>query len=453
LLLIKFAKKGISFVFFIPIFAFILQPQLFEISFWVLPGLQHSFAMIFAILAVFYIRLDKKFNLLSMFFAACTTYCTGNGFLVFFSIMYILFIYKKPIWYALIAFILCFSLYLFKYKPSDSVKNGINLWSFVKFQSIFWASPFDVFNRLHMHLYFGLFIILALLVLFVYQSQKSFFDKTASDLNIIKLLSIIMFCSATALLISISREYDVVFSRFKYYAFFGLAAAYLVALSILQSKTRNIFGAIAGSLMVIIGVLSFYVYLVTVENNRNKYLADTYNWNNNYTMLVVDQPFLKLADHIYSKTNEVTFKIENELITKPQLDGLIKSAEQKPQTIKELDLKLVENTYPDKYFKHKHYLLVSENFANKKANSQKWFLVLSDNNRNYVVACQFAEAFKKDFISTSQYYRKGFHSYIPSFNFLPNRYHIYLLNSEGGNFDLYKTKYSIDFTGEIPKMN
>ena len=220
--LTKLARGRISYLYFIPVFVFILQPQLFEISFWVLPGLQHSFAMLFAVLSIYFLKISKKYNIFSLVLAACTTYCTGNGFLVFFSIMFILWIYQKPLWYALGSFILCFSLYLFRYKPSDSVKNGLDFGSIFSFQTIFWASPMEIFNRPQYQFGIGLFFIIVLALVFLYHAFDVFITKSKSELNIIKLLSLLLFCGATALLISFSREYHVVFSRFKYYTFFGL---------------------------------------------------------------------------------------------------------------------------------------------------------------------------------------------------------------------------------------
>lgn len=448
--LIKLVKSRISYLYFIPVFVFILQPQLFEISFWVLPGLQHSFAMLFAIMAIYFLKINKKYNIFSLVLAACATYCTGNGFLVFFSIMFILWIYQKPVWYALGSFILCFSLYLFRYKPSDSVKNGLDIGSIFNFQTIFWASPLEIWNRPQYQFGIGLFLIIGLILLFFYHTLSIFITKSSSELNIIKLLSILLFCGATALLISFSREYHVVFSRFKYYTFFGLTSVYLIGIQVFVGNVRKIFGVITGGILIAIGVLSYYVYLINVENTSNRYLADTYNWPNNKTMLIVDQPFLELADHIYSKTSGRTFKIEDDLITKPILDLLVKNAVGKTDISKNPDLKLTVNPYPDKYFKDKHFLLVNNNFSGKKQLSEKWFLVLSDEKRKYIVSCQFSERFKMEFLRTRQYYRNGFYAYIPSFNFAPGTYQIYMLKSQKGKFEMFKTKHIIDMEGSIP---
>ena len=174
--LVKFGKKEINYFFFLPIFLWVLQPQIFEISFWVLPGLQHAFAILFMILAVYFLDIHKKHNTISLLFAASATFCTGNGLLAFFGIMYILVLYKKPIWYALGGFIICLAIYLLNYKPSVAVRERVEISSIIKFQALFWTSPFEVFNRQYLHYGLGILLILGIILLFFYK-QKGFFLK------------------------------------------------------------------------------------------------------------------------------------------------------------------------------------------------------------------------------------------------------------------------------------
>lgn len=439
----KNIKKHYS---FLPIFLFILQPQLYEISFWVLPGLQHSYALLFVILSVYCLDIRKKYNWLSLFWAASATFCTGNGLLAFFGIIYILFLYRKPIWYALGSFLVCFSIYLTAYKPSPAVTNSLNFANIFNFMGLFWASPFEVFNRLHLHKTGGIVIFVAFILIGLFISIQTFKTKSIASLPVMKLLSVLIFCAGTGLLISLSREYDVIFSRFQFYAFMGFSAIYLIILETTNAHRQKFVVISIGGLFTIISLFSYFSNFVKIENMSNKYLADTFNWSQNKTMMMVDQPFLDLVDEVYNKNTKIT----NQIVDNKVLNELINNTLSHKPT-KGNQLKLEQDLYPRRYFAKQHFLLLEENFDNKINLNESYFLIFSNKNKNYIIAPQLFANFKGHFLKTHEYYKKGFFADIPTLNFEKGIYHIYYLHKNKNNqFKLFDTGRKINFLNPIP---
>jgi hypothetical protein len=449
--LVKLAKKETNYLYFLPIFLFVLQPQIFEISFWVLPGLQHAFAILFMLLAIYFLDIHKKFNALSLFFAASATFCTGNGLLAFFGIIYILLIYKKPIWYALGGFIICLAVYLVNYKPSAAVRNKVEIASIIKFQALFWTSPFEVFNRQYLHYGLGILMILGILMLFFLHTKRLLLENKQTDLPIAKYWSIVIFCGGTAVLISLSREYDVIFSRFQFYAFFALAVVYLILLQGLVNPYRKMVGILGGFIFTIISAFSYYANYTLVENISNRNLADTYNWRHYKTMMMVDKPYLDLAQRIYSKTDHVSLKVTDDLVSKPILDNLVKNEVQNWPAQK-LDLQIKKDLYPRRYFYDEHFLLISDNFNQKKFGNENWYLILHNKNQNYVLAPEYNETFKANFLKTRLYYESGFNIHFCSLNFIPEHYEILALRKTGAKTAIYNTGWKIDFSQKTPLL-
>lgn len=449
--LVKLAKKESNYFYFLPFFLIVLQPQIFEISFWVLPGLQHAFAILFMVLAVYFLDIHKKFNAPSLFFAASATFCTGNGLLAFFGIIYILLLYKKPIWYAVGGFLICLAVYLINYKPSVAVRNKVEIASIIKFQALFWTSPFEVFNRQYLHFGLGLFIILCILMLFFLHTKRLFLEKKQTDLPLAKFWAIVIFCGGTGVLISLSREYDVIFSRFQFYAFFALAVIYLIVLQVLVNPYRKMAGIFGGIIFSIISTFSYYANYTLVENISNRNLADTYNWRNNKIMMMVDKPYLDLAQRIYSKTDHVSLKVTDDLISKSNLDSLIKNQIQN-WSAEKLDLQIKKDPYPRRYFYDEHFLLISNNCNQKKFGNENWYLILHNKNQNYVIAPEYNETFKANFLKTRQYYEAGFNIQFCTLNFIPELYEILALRKTGAKTAIFKTGWEMDFSQKIPQL-
>jgi hypothetical protein len=449
--LIKIPKNIKNYLFFLPIFLFILQPQLYEISFWVLPGLQHSYALLFVILAVYCLDISKKYNFLALFFAACATFCTGNGLLAFVVIGYILLLYRKPLWSVIGGFVFSLSVYFYNYKPSPAVTDTVNLASIIKFNSLFWASPFEVFNRMSLHKIGGILIIVALVLVVLYFSVTIFRTKSIASLPIGKLIAILFFCAGTSLLISLSREYDVIFNRFQFYAFAGLAVFYLLLLEYFgKTKQQYVFFSL-GSLMVVISIFSFFANFVKIENNQNKYLADTFNWNQNKMMMMVDGPFLNLANETYDKVDNVKIKIEDDLISENDLNNLIVKRLEK--SIIQITLDMERDKYARRYFANDHYLLSSPDFNLKNSISEKWFLVFSSSEKKYILATQYYANFKSAYLKSGNYYQKGFLTDVPALNFVDGNYNIYLLKSVNKEFELFDSQYNTKFVkGSAPML-
>ncbi len=449
--LVNIPQKIKSWFYFLPVFFMLLQPQLYEISFWVLPGLQHSFAFLFMVLAMYFFDLNKKYNTISLIWASCATFCTGNGLLAFFGIIYILLLYKKTIWYALAIFIVCFSVYLISYKPSPAVRSSIDIAYIFRFQAMFWASPFDVFNRQHLHQLAGFMILVILVGFSIYFSWKIYTQKRREFLPYAKLIGILIFCGGTAVLISLSREYDVVFSRFQFYAFIGFIVFYLLILEISSANFQKYFGLTVGFIFCIIVGFSYFSNYIKIENTQSKYLADTFNWRQNKMMMLVDQPFLNLVNETYQKAENSNIKILNETIKPQILNALIQKINIE-NTLK-IDLKLIADPYPRRYFANDHYILSSENF-NKKTNlNQHWYIVFATDSIKYLVAPQFSANFKGEFLKTKHYYKNGFYADIPALNFKDGNYKIYLLKStQIGDYELFKTKNELQIISGKPYL-
>ncbi|MES2796023.1 MAG: hypothetical protein V4683_08660 [Bacteroidota bacterium] len=450
--LIGIPKKIKNFYYLIPAFPFILQPQLHEIIFWVLPGLQHAYAMLFMILAVYFLDIQKKYNTVSLFMAASATFCTGNGLLAFIAIIYVLILYRRPLWSTLIVFIVCLAAFLYNYKPSPAVKGTVDLSSIIHFNSLFWASPFEIFNRLHLHQIAGFILIILIIALVIYLSIQIFTTRLIASMPIARLLAILFFCGGTALLISLSREYEVIFSRFQFYSFVGFVVLYLILLESTSAFLQKRISILLGGLFILISLFSYYSNFVKIENTANKYLADTYNWQQDKTMLLVDQPFLNLAEDIYSKVDNKNIKIGDDLISEKNIIHLITHQLKKwPKSIPQLNL--VRDTYPRRYFASDHYLLTSETFEEKKSIDDAWFLVFSNKNKQYIVAPQYNAVFKATFLKTKEYYQKGFYADIPALNFAPGLYNIYFLHKDKNiGFEIFDCQQQISFEKPAPVL-
>lgn len=446
--LISIPQNIKKYFYFLPIFLFLLQPQLYEISFWVLPGLQHSYALLFVILSVYSLDIQKKYNWISMFWAASATFCTGNGLLAFFGIIYILILYRRPIWYALGSFLACFAIYLADYKPSPAVTNSLDFANIFNFQAMFWASPFEVFNRLHLQKIGGIVVFVAFVLIGLYTTVQIFKSKSIASLPLAKLLSVLLFCAGTGLLISISREYDVIFSRFQFYAFIGFSIIYLIILEKTNSNSQKFVAISIGGLFTIISLFSYFSNFVKIENMSNKYLADTFNWSQNKTMMMVDQPFLNLVDGVYNKNTKIT----NQIVDNKVLNELINNTlSHKP--IKENQLKLEQDLYPRRYFAKQHFLLSAENFDKKINLNESYFLVFTNKNKNYIIAPQLFANFKGHFLKTKEYYKKGFFADIPILNFEKGIYHIYYLHkNKKAQLTLFDSYQKINLTKPIPEI-
>lgn len=441
--LIKIPKNINNYWYFLPLFLFILQPQLYEISFWVLPGLQHSYAILFVILAVYFLDIRKKYNFLSLLFAACATFCTGNGLLAFVIIGYILFIYRRPLWWVIGAFASSLAIYFYNYKPSPAVKDSVDFASIVNFNSLFWAAPFEVFNRVNLHKVVGLLIMVVLIFTVLYLTISIFKIKSNALLPIAKLMAVLLFCAGTAFLISLSREYDVIFSRFQFYAFVGLAVFYLILLEYFSKNTQLILICGLGGLMCIISLFSFFANFVKIENAQNKYLADTFNWRNNKTMMLVDKPFLELANETYDKVDDKKIRITNQVIDENSLKMLISNNLQKLP--KPIHLEFERDTYPRRYFANDHYLLSSLDFDLKNNIDQKWFLVFSSPTKQYIIAPQYNANFKSAFLKTGAYYQKGVLLDVPALNFEDGDYKIFFFKQLKSNYQLFDSEHTIKF--------
>ncbi len=449
--LVKIPQKIKSWYYYIPVFMMLLHPQLFEISFWVLPGLQHSFAFLFVVLSMLQFNINSKYNFISIFWAACATFCTGNGLLGFFGIIYILVLYKKPIWYALGGFLVSFSVYLLSYKPSPAVRHSIDFGYVLRFQGMFWASPFEVFNRLHLHQIIGLAILIVIFVTALFLSWKIFQTNQKNLLPIAKLISILIFCGGTALLISLSREYDVIFSRFQFYAFVGFITIYLLVLELINEKAQKYFGFILGGFFCVIVGFSFFSNYIKIENMQTKYLTDTFNWKENKTMMLIDQPYLALVNETYQKAENSHLKIENKVIEKRELNQLIKNFGN--HHLLKINLKLERDTYPRRYFANDHYILSSDDFRLKTNIADVWSILIANTNRNYLIAPQFNANFKGAFLKTRAYYQKGFYADIPALNFEDGTYEIFLLkHNQSIGYELFNTSVKLNIKDKTPSL-
>jgi hypothetical protein len=449
--LVKIPQKIKNWYYFIPVFLMLLHPQLYENSFWVLPGLQHSFTFLFVVLALFQLNLQSKHNLISIFWAICATFCSGNGLLAFFAIIFILILYKKPVGYAILGFVASLSVYLLSYKPSPAVRNSVDFNSIFKFQGLFWASPFEVFNRAHISQPIGLSVLGFIIFIGLYFTWKIFTQNQRILLPIAKLIGVLIFCGGTALLISLSREYDIIFSRFQYYAFIGFVCIYLLVLEVLESRFQKYFGMFTGGLFCVITVFSYFSNYIKVENSKAKYLADTFNWSQNKTMMMVDEPFLDLVIDTYHKAEKKNLRIENEVIEYAELAKLIQ--QKSKQLSSNINLNLSPDPYPRRYFANDHYIISSENFAEKQRLNETFFIVFASDKHKYFIAPQFNANFKGTFLKTRKYYQKGFYADLPALNFADGDYQIYILRkSKEVDYQLFATRQKLQIKAKKPSL-
>ena len=108
-------------------------------------------------------------------------------------------------------------------------------------------------------------------------------------------------------------------------------------------------------------------------------------------------------------------------------------------------LEMERDKYARRYFASAHYLLSSPNFTNKNNISEKWFLVFSSTEKNYILAPQYYANFKGTYLKSRNYYQNGFLTDVPALNFADGNYKIYLLKKSENNPQLFDSQYNIKF--------
>lgn len=448
----QFQKKNLSIVYFLPVPFFFFQPQMYEVSFWALNGMQHTFVVTFFVLIITLLETRNKALFgVAIFIAFCGTFTHGNGILAFPAAFFMLLVqqrYKETIgWIA--AMVTCLSLYLWGYQSGQAASPTLDFVKILESFCGFIGANMMVFfhGNTTYSVVFGAIIVLCMGLVILLKLKEGLFDKDKRRLDDnLGLLTLFCLIICTAGVISVVRSWHgiVISSRFALYAALSSSIIYLVLIDYVKGNFRRIVATCSGVFAFVFSFYSFSVYMPIVDNRYYGYRVDEYNWVHNKTMLCVSDGFIK---------NAVTFMVPT---YKQGIWGLsdfwnqpaITTALAKPKwdtTSKFIKtVSVEEEKYPTfSAFRDIIELRCDEIAVQKNSPKDAIFIVLTDNRtqKRYMVATTALAKAKKQVLTSLSFLGNGFTVFIRTPSYEKGLYQLgYLIHHADGSCDYHLTK-------------
>lgn len=449
----EFCKTRLTLIYFVPVPFIFLQPQMYEMSFWSLTGLQNTFVMVFLI-AIILLLETKKFShfIWAIFFAFCGTFSSGNGLFVFVAPFLMLLVQQRfreiIIWG--LSMCSCIGLYFFvgyelgqEASPTFSLhKIILSFWGFIGAN----MSAFFPTNNRYSIAYGAVIssILLALILVTIFNSfAKKGFIRMQGQIN---LLTFVCLAFGTSLAVGVVRSWSgvVIASRFIAYASLSSAILYLILIPLIKEPFRKMVGTIAilGSMLFV--AFSYYTFTPLVDNRLYSYRADEYNWLQRRTMLSVTKEFMERASPLLNKTyqdgiwtvsdywSQKEFK---KALAHPKLDTT--AIFTRTNTVEET--KSVSNEIFTRQVVELRNNTIS--FVKKCPEDALFVLLVGNNASKYMIATNAFPAAKKTIWRNLNAFGKGFWLSIRKSNFQSGRYQItYIIRHQDGSCEYYLTK-------------
>lgn len=299
----QFRKKNLSICYFLPVPFFFFQPQMYEVSFWALNGMQHTFVVTFFVLIITLLETkNKALFYIAIFIAFCGTFTHGNGILAFPAAFFMLLVQQR--YKEIITWILsmgtCLFLYLWGYESGQAASPTFNVVKIIESFCGFIGANMMVFFHGNASYSVALGAIIAVImgVVIALKFKERFFDKDKQGVdNNLGLLTLFCLIICTALIISAVRSWSgvVISSRFALYAALSASVIYLVLLDYLKETFRRLMAIGTVGFAFLFWFFSYCVYTPIVDNRYYSYRVDEYNWVHNQTMLCVSDNFMSNA--------------------------------------------------------------------------------------------------------------------------------------------------------------
>jgi len=448
----QFRKKNLSVVYFLPVPFFFFQPQMYEVSFWALNGMQHTFVVTFFVLII--TLLETRNNVLfwvAIFIAFCGTFTHGNGILAFPAAFFMLLVqqrYKEAIgWIAAMG--TCLGLYLWGYQSGQAASPTFDFVKILESFCGFIGANMMAFSHgeTTYAVAFGAIIVGSLGLTILLKLKEGLFDKDKQRLNDnLGLLTLFCLIICTAGVISVVRSWHgiVISSRFALYAALSSSILYLVLIDYLKESVRRLVAITAVGFASIFWFFSYCVYTPIVDNRYYGYRVDEYNWVHNKTMLCVSDGFMNNAKTFMTPTYKQgiwglsDFWNQPAIVTalaKPQWDTTSKF-------IKTVSVE--EEKYPTfSAFRNIIELRCDEIAVQKNSPQDAIFIVLTDNRtqKRYMVATTALTKAKKQIVKDGSFLGSSFTVFIRTPSFEKGLYQLgYLINHADGSSDYHLTE-------------
>lgn len=452
----EFCKTGLAIIYFVPIPFIFLQPQMYEMSFWSLTGLQNTFVMVFLIATILLLETKKFSHFIGAIFCAfCGTFSSGNGLFVFVAPCLMLLVQQRfrdsIIW--VLSMCSCISLYFFvgyelgqEASPTFSLlKIVLSFWGFIGAN----MSTFSPTNNRYSIAY-GAVISSILLVLILVTLFESFIKKSFGQTQRqIGLLTFVCLAFGTSLAVGIVRSWNgvVIASRFIAYASLSSTILYLILIPMIKEPFRKIVGAISIFCSMLFVAFSYYTFTPLVDNRLYSYRADEYNWLHRRTMLSVTNEFMERAFPLLNKTYQQGIwsvsdywsqKEVEEALAHPKLDTTASFIQ--TNTVEEV------RSITNEIFRREMVELRNNtvSFVKKSPKDALFVLLVGSNTNKYMIATNTFPAAKKTILRNLNPFGKGFWLSIRKSNFQSGKYQItYIIRRQDRSCEYFLTKETI----------
>ena len=410
-----FQTLKISIAYFVPIPFILFQLQLWENTYWGMAALQ-NFGIIFFVFSLIYLICSEKRRAfyVALLVAFLATYTSGNGITIFPVCIFLLIIqrrFKDALVFSSISAILVF-LYFYNYKfpENNPLLDGIGIQKMITGFFIFLGSVFDLLpnasqnNKIIIFSGFTLFVISSILAVYLISISKLF--KKQRNLNHIELfiLGSIMFLIGTAIVVTITRisygEVSLLTSRYKIYSILLLITIYLAVISKINFNYNNWIAISVIFLAICFNMLANYTYLRDVVNFRNQLISFGINW--------------KLDETISETTTKIKLYDMPYLSIKESISEFRKPI----KNTKVWEQKISKSVNSDG-------ILIQNNSVNPPTEKEDNIsLILQSVNRTYLMPTQLMNYPLNAFLRTGQYWQNGFVGVLNNNEFESGTYYI-----------------------------
>ncbi len=413
---------------FIPVPWILLQPQYYDNVTWSISILQQS-VIIFWYGLFCYLCAKKQFRW-ALVIAIIATFTHGNG--IFSFLIGIVFLAIDRNWKGVLSWVLVLALvaiiYFWGFEKGQNADFQNSLSDPLRLVMAFFAffgalTKVQFVNNALAVACGGMFVlVLAVYLLpritakFSTGKELTFFDRL--------LLGNVLFLGITAALVCVSRSWagieNVLAPRYQHYSPFVACWAYLVLLSFLNGRAKNVLAAVFVGGAFVFNGLCYFVYNEDVMLRKNWLTADAKNWQQNGVFLNYAASFNNNIADPYSKavqrgicSPEITQKLMSSPIT--SVDSTISVTVEK-RIVADRD---ASGTYPREYMTISNKLIAGATY-----------LYLESGAKGYWLPTRLANTGIRKLLATREIYQPGFSIEFMTENLPEGRYRVGLHNED-----------------------
>ena len=452
----QFQKKNLPIVYFLPVPFLFFQPQMYEVSFWALNGMQHTFVVTFFVLIVTLLETKKKaLFYLAIFIAFCGTFTHGNGILAFPAAFFMLLVqqrYKEiAIW--IVGMGTCLFLYLLGYKSGQAANPTLDFLKIIESFCGFIGANMMVFfhGNTTYAVAFGALIAVLMGIVIILKIKEGLVDsdKRRIDDNL-GLLTLFCLIICTAGVISVVRSWHgiVISSRFALYAALSSSIIYLVLVDYLKGINRQLMAVGSTIFAFIFWFSSYSLYTPIVDNRYYGYRVDEYNWVRNHTMLCVSDGFINNASPFMTAAYKQGIWGLSSYWNQPAIVSALGKYELDSTVKFTKTVSIEEEKYPNiSFFRNIIELRCDDIAFQKKTPQDAIYIVLTKEKtaKRYLLATTPLSNAKRQILTDFSLLSKSFTVFIRTPSYDKGRYQVgYLIHRSDGTCSYHLTTASLD---------